>query len=173
VQLLNDILQNTPAVANLAPGPAFGCEFWPSDPGPSLAGDLANPNDLGGTVALDTWIRSFDSRQYRVRVSTTTMGRFDFLPIDHGHYFGGPNWDPSNLDNDDQFIAPSIPIPVARGDVLRHVQRLRRFTAADAAHIVDQIPAEWNLSAEERISLTNYLARRASPASDALSRRYP
>jgi hypothetical protein len=62
----------------LASGKAFGSELTQSDPqatvDPSL---LANVSDLAGTVALDTWIRNEDGRQYRVRPSADVPNRYD------------------------------------------------------------------------------------------------
>src|SRR5262245_7391605 len=81
----------------LASGPAFGSEFWPSSPQGTVATDvLDNRSDIAGIVTYDTWLEPHDSRQYRVRKSRTTESKYDCFPVDQGHSIG-TNWTPADL----------------------------------------------------------------------------
>ena len=73
----------------LAPGLAFGSEFWPSEPQGTLPVEtLVNTADISGICVFDTWIQNHDGRQFRDPVSATHHGAYEFIPLDQGHSFG-------------------------------------------------------------------------------------
>lgn len=157
----------------LAPGEAFGSELWQSDPGGTVdVGLIENTSDVAGALALDTWLQQFDGRQYRVRASTTTPGRYEYIPVDHGYAIGGPNWDPASLAAAPDPIVPSAIIPLDPSDVTPYADRLSSFSHDDAERIVEQVPVGW-LDKAERDALVPYLVARATKASAALQAAYP
>ena len=121
---------------------------------------------------MDTWLGQNDSRQYRVRSSTDEPGKYDYIPVDHGHSIGSPGWTAADLYARADPVLTPCPIPVTREDVERAIQRLREFKAEDARAIVGQIPSEW-LVDDERVALESYLMKRAASAADVLQAAYP
>jgi hypothetical protein len=157
----------------LADGESFGSEFWQSDPGGSVSADLIiNRDVVAGVLAFDTWIGAHDGRQYRVRASSEEAGRYDFIPVDQGHSFGSPAWDPASLAarHGNVTLGPAPVVPVGREDLASFVDRLRQFDAATAQHIVDQIPAAWCPDAD-KAALAQYLVARAPAAAQILESR--
>lgn len=178
VDVPQDVLDGSPDAhfndgTQLAAGESFGSELRQSDPGGTVDVSLIeNTGDVAGTVALDTWIQPHDGRQYRVRASPETPGRYEFIPVDQGFSFGNPGWDDASLSNAPAPTVPAAPVPVAGDDVQPFIERLRSFTKEDAEKIVSQVPSTW-LGDDERESLVDYLARRAPEAADALEAAYP
>lgn len=172
IDLPRDLLAISPETSSLGPGEAFGSEFWASEPGGALAGTLLNPSDVAGTLALDTWIRSHDARQYRLRLMPNQPGYYQFFPVDHGHYFGNPDWVAAALDGDTDVSVPAALYEVEPADVAPFVVRLRDFGPTDAATVVAQVPEAWGIAPDERRALRDYLVRRAPLAEQALTSRY-
>ena len=103
VELSVDLLAISPQArfhngTPLEAGLSFGSEYWQSDPQGTIETRLiCNKADVAGTLAYDTWVRQFDSRQYRVRASTTDPGFYEFFPVDQGYSFGDPEWTSASL----------------------------------------------------------------------------
>ncbi len=152
-------------------GKGFGSEHWQSDPAGTVGVDLLAKAEIAGTVAFDTWIRQGDSRQYRVRKSTENPGKYDFIPVDHGHSIG-PAWTAEAL-NGDHAVAIAAPVaPIEAADIEVFIHRLRQFKEDDAKHIVSQIPIDWLAEADGK-ALIDYLVARAGAAATALAGQYP
>jgi hypothetical protein len=158
----------------LAHGDAFGSQFCQSDPQAAVdASLLNNPENVGATLAFDTWVTNGDGRQYRVRKAQEGPGRYDFLPVDQGHSFG-PEWTAESLQAATATLitVPDPPTPLTERDVEASIDRLKEFTQEDADSIVGQVPADW-WSDDEREAARDYLVGRAPGAAAALEARYP
>ena len=179
VQIPQAIIDDNPSAkytdnVSLESGGAFGSKHWQSDPLAAIASTLVvNRQNVGGTLAYDTWVRNHDRRQYRVRASEEEPGKYEAIPVDQGHSLGNPNWTPESLAADRQNVSvANSPIPVARDHLSHAIERLRHFDRAQAEHIVSQVPTDW-LSPAERAALIDYLVERAPRAADALEAAYP
>ena len=157
----------------LAEGTAFGSKLWQSDPGGSVPLSLIeNKADVAGTVAFDAWIKQFDGRQYRVRPSALTPGRYDYFPVDQGFSFGNPTWTAAQLDGNHNSVAVPNPIVnIGAADMAPFIERLRAFNIDAAEHIVNEIPSEW-LEDALKASLKKYLNERTKVAADALAAKF-
>jgi hypothetical protein len=154
---------------------SFGSEYWQSDPQGAVAPELiVNLNDVAGTVALDTWLKQHDSRQYRVRSAAEIPGKYDFIPVDQGHCIGNPDWRPETLQASSPPAAASTPVPGIR---LLHIRsfiaRLRQFEQQVARHVSSQVPDEWLKDpVADKAALETYLVQRAPRAADVLDASY-
>lgn len=177
VELPKEVLLDSPGACfadgtRLQDGYAFGSEYWQSDPRSVVPeSELANRADVAGTIVLDTWLRPFDGRQSRVRESSSQPGKYDYIPVDHGHSMGNPNWTASGLAADRTVEVPAAPITLKSDDLAPFVERLRSFSVAEAGHIVNEVPEEW-ITEEERKALSDYLVDRAALAAAALAGVY-
>jgi len=148
-------------------GKSFGSKLWQSDPGGSVGIELLDRDNVAGTMVFDTWVKQGDGRQYRVRKSGDKPKKYDFIPVDHGHFIG-PAWTPEQLNADRDVPLPVPVAPVSGVELRPFIERLRQFSEKDAKHIVSQIPQEW-LDEAARVALTTYLVERATKAADALA----
>jgi hypothetical protein len=157
----------------LAAGMAFGSEFWPSEPQGTVPVEaLVNTAELAGICVFDTWIQNHDSRQFRVRASSTHHGSFEFIPLDQGHSFG-PNWDANTLTQGSGGTPVATELrALSPTDVAPFIDRLKQFTQQVAEHLVAQVPDSW-ISQPQRQALVTYLTARAPLAAEALNARYP
>src|SRR5262249_12190691 len=111
---------------------------------------------VAGVLAVDTWLAQNDSRQFRVRSSIEEPGKFDYIPVDHGHSIGSPGWTAAELNARSDPALASTPVPVTAEHVEPAIRRLRQLTSDDAAAIVSQIPPE-QIVGDERAALEGYL----------------
>jgi hypothetical protein len=132
---------------------------------------LINDDDIAGVMALDTWIRNSDGRQYRTRSAPEQPGKYEAIPIDQGHCFGSPGWTPQDLAAD-RTVAVPAPIKSVGAPIVRvFVKRLRTFDQLVAKSIMAEVPDEW-ITVDERAALGVYLSERAILAADALTNQY-
>lgn len=177
VDVSQDVIDDSPGAkfadgTVLAPGLAFGSEYWQSDAQGTIPVDqIVNEDDIAGTMTLDTWIHSYDGRQYRTRPEPEQPGKYEAVPIDQGHCFGNPGWTPDTLAAA-RAVTVSTPIkPVSTPIVTVFVKRLRAFDRQASATLLAHVPSEW-ITDEEREALLVYLAERAALAAGALSAQY-
>src|SRR5207245_1338837 len=118
VDIPADVITDSPSARfsdgnQLQNGLAFGSEYWQSDPGGTVDISLiVNRADAGATLVVDTWLPQHDSRQYRLRASSTIPGRYEYIPVEQGHCFGQPGWTASELaERTDVGIRP-CPLPL-------------------------------------------------------------
>jgi hypothetical protein len=157
----------------LAAGNSFGSELWQSDPQGTVDVSLiVNLEDLAGTLALDTWIQPFDGRQYRVRPSPDTPGRYEYIPVDQGCSLGSPNWTAQDLANAPPPAVPAPPLPLTRSHIEQFIVRLNSFSRNDANRMVEQPPGDW-LDDAERVAAAEYMTNRAAQAASALELQFP
>jgi len=158
--------------APLDHGLAFGSEYVQSLPQDAADASLIdNLADVAAAMVLDTWLWNTDSRQYRLEPSTTSPGRYRFVPVDQGHCFNA-NWTPDTLNT-----APAVGVvgpatPVSAAQVAPISVRLRTFTSTDAGAIVDEVPDPW-LDAPRKVSVADFMLRRAAATADVLDAAYP
>jgi hypothetical protein len=178
VDLPSEVLAASPGAVftdgtPLAAEDSFGSELWQSDPqGAVDVALIINVDDVAGTLAFDTWIQPFDGRQYRVRASAQSPGRYDFIPVDQGCSFGNPNWTAAGLAGAPAPTVPAPPLPLTRSDVQPFIERLRDFTHGDAERMVEQPPEDW-LDDAERTAVADYMTIRAPQAATALEVQFP
>jgi hypothetical protein len=158
----------------LCDGPAFGSEYWQSDPDASVSPSLIiNLDNVAATLVFDTWVKQFDSRQSRVRAAPHDPGKYDFFPVDQGHSFGGPDWSTASLTNDLKDVSVRMSaLSLVREHFRPAIERLCQLSQEIADAIVTQVPQTW-LSAAERTGLAHYLMTRAPLAVRALETAYP
>ena len=134
---------------------------------------LVNTDDIVGTLAADTWLKPFDSRQYRVRAAPEYPKKYEFIPVDFGHSIGNPNWTANSLSGQvDDIVVPDAVVDLEREDLAPFIEKLRAFAPENAAEFMGQIPDDW-LNSQEQSSLEAYLAGRAVGAASALDGAYP
>jgi hypothetical protein len=176
IYIPQDVIDDSPGArfsngAPLVAGLAFGSEYWQSDPDGTVDVSLLwNDGDIARTCVLDSWIRNHDGRQYRMRASSVTPGKYDFIPVDQGFCFGH-RWTESILDND-RTINLAQPVRGVESEHFRQaLDRLADFRENECETIIAKVPSCW-LGDTERQSLARYLVERAELARVALEKQH-
>jgi hypothetical protein len=128
-------------------------------PGPSVQTclDAANRKALARLVVLYTWTRNTDFKSEHL--IATSGPQVEVLGIDHGHCFDY-QW---GLDIRDR--AGSVPLVLAEPlqgivreeEIMQGLARLDSLSEDQIRGTLEDVPAEWGISAEELDALAGYL----------------
>lgn len=158
----------------IAPGLHQGSEAVPNSS--DLAGfegrhgrldeELVNWEVLPGTICLDNWILTEDRDRADNHLLQAVPGGFRYHMVDFTHSFTGTNWTADSLEQGSylRVLMPMLPQVAAsvRGlgsleSTLRKIESVRDSAVEEA---VATIPAAWNVTPEERLTLVSFLELR-------------
>jgi len=155
-------------------GLCFGSQTVTGIDAISLLGSAAPSSfiqqDLASIAVFQTWTADGDGQAiFRVEPNGTAV-----YSIDHGHFFGSPNWDPSIADRRDpvsytlhlRYFVPPIRDLRFYENVLGLLERL---TVEEMAAEMRDVPEEW-LSLRERAALIIFLRNRQGQVRSATDR---
>lgn len=166
------------------PGPAF---ITRAERGTSWGGKaselerLANPEDIGRLVLLDTWVLNCDrypadltarkpngDNVFLSRVGAQ-RGKFIIKAIDHTHCFTCGRELNVNIAHIDIVrearvygLFPDFKPLLFRSDVSQAVEDLKMITQAKIQTVVESIPSAWQVNRQVRNALVNFLCDRAA-----------
>jgi hypothetical protein len=165
------------------PGPAF---ITRAERGISWGGKaselerLANPEDIGRLVLLDTWVLNCDRypadltarKPNRDNVfltrAGTQRGKLTIKAIDHTHCLTCGRELNLNIAHIDAVrdarvygLFPEFRSLLDRSEVTRAVADLKMISRSDIQRVVESIPSAWQVSAVTREALANFLSDRA------------
>jgi hypothetical protein len=155
-------------------GLCFGSQTVPGIDAISLLGAAAPASfiqqDLASIAVFQTWTADGDG-QAIFRPESQGMAVYS---IDHGHFFGSPNWDISIADRRDpvsytlhlRYFVPPIRDLRFYEHALGHLERL---TIEDMAGEMRDVPEEW-LGLQERAALITFLRNRQGQVRTATDR---
>lgn len=166
------------------PGPAFITRAEKGTPWGGKASELekiANSEDVGRLVLLDTWVLNCDRypadltarKPNRDNVflsrASAPRGRFLIKAIDHTHCLTSGrelNVSIAHIDivRDQRLygLFPEFEPLLVRSEVTRAISDLRTIRRPDIQAIVDGIPSAWQVNAPTREALVNFLCDRAA-----------
>ncbi len=176
VEISAEVIAHSSDLKNrvIAPGLHQGSELVPNASDLSaLAGrhkgldeDLLNWEVLPGTVCLDNWILTEDRDRPENHLVQAVPGGFRYHMVDFSHSFTGPNWTADSLDQGSfvRILVPALPQVAAavRGtsSLETFLGRIERVTDSAIEEIASGIPAAWNVTGEERVTLIRFLETR-------------
>jgi hypothetical protein len=141
----------------------------------SLIPRVRNLSDLPAVVAFDVLTNNTDrdnNGNYLLIRPDHHPRDLDFVAIDFGHCFGGPNW---NVDVDKAvgtWCGASITelnTLISGADPFRvPLDRLKDLSRDEIDAIVNSVPSEWNLSADEASALKRFIVGQAGQAESIL-----
>lgn len=161
-------------------GEGFGCPYWTSEPQQAVpASSIVNLRDVAGSLVLDGWFNNGDGRQWRGRTcpgSGSATKNFEYFPVDQGHCIAH-DWTAPLAVGAVNLRDPPLALDANQQSQLaaymeEYAHRLATFTAADAAHLVSEVPASW-LTPAERTALAAYSEQRAPLTVTAIRAKYP
>jgi hypothetical protein len=137
---------------------------------PAASPDPLTNRDVASIAVFQTWTGNGDG-QAIFRVQSEGVAVYS---IDHGHFFGAPNWDesiaarresPSYTLHLRQFVAPMTDVRLYE----EPLSRLELLTVADMAADMRDVPQDW-LTIGERAALITFLRNRQGQVRAAIDR---
>lgn len=142
---------------------------------------LVNPQDIGRLVVFDTWVKNCDRfsaslKGFRANYDNVLLeslggdeaGKLRLVAMDHTHCFTCGRQLDAKLNHiasvryDQLFgLFPGFIPHVRQDNVETAVADLGKLDVSFVAEVVEDIPAEWQVSAGERQSLKELIVRRA------------
>lgn len=149
----------------ISSGQHYGCKkiegCYPVPPR-ILIDQANNKNVFPGIVLFD--ILTFNhnrNNQGNYLIQQARQDSFDFYIIDHGHCFGRPNWHISIIQKIGTWngnVLPEVANCIMGSDPFRnYIERIQNLSNEFFSKIVDEIPAEWGISNNERNALKSFL----------------
>ncbi|WP_146770248.1 HipA family kinase [Mesorhizobium hawassense] len=155
-------------------------EGVPSDGTDEFVKRLDDPNDLARLIVFDTWIRNGDRcfpteaegvyNLNRDNLLFETLGDrlYRLAPIDHSHCIVDVQFDTAELrdqalirDENVYGFFPEFRPYISAGAVAEAVQAMLSINRAALDEIVNSVPPEWGLGAQERLDLASFFEQRA------------
>jgi hypothetical protein len=166
-------LSNQPNLKNLDAGLQFASPYHQHHDNFSdtLLDRMKNRDKLPQVPILDTFICNVDRASGNLLIVFDDPTKLDcrFVLIDHGHAFGGPDWDEhklKTLQNSTNSFANIINlsnIPRKMGVFEPFLLQLEALTPEDIEAIINTVPIDWGLHSADRKALLDFLvARKAS-----------
>lgn len=147
----------------------------PRDAGRTFISLLQNPADVAKLVVFDTWIRNCDryvdgnpNSDNLIYAPMNKGRRYSLVPIDHSHCFVDVDFEtdlPSNdLVTDGQVygLYPEFRPFITTEFASQAVATLRRLHRDFVQECVNSVPAQWGLSHQSRVHLTDLICARAA-----------
>jgi hypothetical protein len=140
---------------------------------------LTNPADIARLVVFDTWTRNCDrhcsTRENMDNVFIATDGGFHLVAIDHGHCFTCGSALTAAVGHLDRIreervygLFPAFRPFVTRERIEDLCAVLSGFEAARATAVVESVPTAWDLSAEARTGLVEFIVQRSQFVAERL-----
>lgn len=154
----------------VAGGLSFGSVYmdqaFDSPPVPLMEG-VENRHQAAGAIVLDTWTLNGDRTRnpgniiaYPVPGATST---YRFAVIDQGHCFTGPGWTQGSLERAVDCTALQGNNPILKPGVAGRVSfepflvRLESMEESHIRSVIERVPEEWGMSAQEGAALAEFL----------------
>ena len=156
---------------SLIPGFHFASEYLKNSYAPepvSMINSICNKNDLPLIVVFDILMMNNDRNvvnNCRLLSSDGSSKTVKLYILDHGHCFGGPQWDlfirenvavwDTNTLNDDiaKLIVGNAPFDNA-------LEKVEKLSNDQISSIIDLLPKEWDVSQEEKKFIKDFLNQR-------------
>lgn len=155
-------------------------EGVPSDGTDEFVRRLDDANDLARLIVFDSWIRNADRcfpteaqdvyNLNRDNLLFETLGDrlYRLAPIDHSHCIVDVQFDTAELtdlalirDENVYGFFPEFRPYISAGAVAEAVQAMLSINRAALDEIVNSVPPEWGLEAQERLDLVSFFEQRA------------
>jgi hypothetical protein len=180
VQIAQGLIDPNKLVAG--PGEHFGTEYLGRDyqiasspANRAMIAKVSNLQELPSVVILDIVTLNHDRNNdgnYLIMAPASAPSDLRFAAIDHGHCFGGPAWDrtlPTRVGTWPPSLIPELLEQISGTDpFVEPLNRLRALADTDIDAIVDGVPSEWLLSADEAGALKAFLKGQMAKAEDLL-----
>lgn len=162
--------------ASTTVGPHFGVvQVENAVPLASLAdiSSATNKDMFSLAVLFDAWTYNIDrNNNGNVLMAMTPMG-LTFYLIDHGHCFNC-QWDKDSIlrlikDNNATWMFEMSKQIVSKSELNEREKFIQSVSLVEISKVVDSIPPEWGLTAEEKDSVKKYLDERRPRLGDVVS----
>ena len=173
VHIGSKFIGRTPGLqkADVSPGPYFATRFYKAYDMHGRAGlrprqpQITNLEEVPAFVAFDVFVHNRDRNDGNTLLVPSNGGRagYRYLIIDHGHCFGGPDWDSDT--------AASLPYETANipwqtsaisgeGPFLDPIGKMAQTSQADVDSAKDGLPNDWDIDGDEYEALKRAMSSR-------------
>lgn len=151
-------------------GLQFGSRYYDgafSSPTLRILEKIDDPALFAGIIVFDQWLNNWDRSNHGDNVLYLPLESFRLLLIDHGHAFGGPDWET------DVLLEKALPMRPYFGLFYRLLgeflmgnpfepclQRIEALKVREIQDTMQGMPAEWQFQREERMALLQFLLLR-------------
>ncbi|RJP24476.1 MAG: hypothetical protein C4520_03940 [Candidatus Abyssobacteria bacterium SURF_5] len=137
---------------------------------PELIKKVTNLSDIPGSILFDTWTMNDDRKRDRNLfvswVGTGKKRRYKYLMIDHDQCFTGSSWN-ENIIRESGYtdrlfgMHPALVETVEEpSDFDEWFEAINAFPESAITRILEDVPDEWSLSANEKAALRAFLIER-------------
>lgn len=133
---------------------------------PPFKNEIVNRKDLVGLIIFDYWLCNSDRHRNNILLEPLSEEGYYVHLIDHSHCFPGSfKWSKASLNEGPKKLRNRIvhqwcaSLLNERSELTTFVEKLTNLADTSIYHIIQSIPADWDVSQDERDALFTYLSR--------------